>query len=760
MKHRATRLLLPSFLSLYLPGNLPAQDLSQTVKGVVLDRNVQTPLPGATVFIEGDRETLQSIADSTGAFRIAGVPLGRQTLRVQRLGYKTLEIKGVAVVSGKETDLTVELEENAVAAREVVVSAAAERQKPLNPFAVGSARSFSGEETQRYAAAFNDPARMASAFAGVAMPGDDNNTIVVRGNAPNGLLWRLEGVDIPNPNHFSSAGATGGGISILSAQVLAGSDFFTGAFPAEYGNALSGVFDLKLRKGNADRREYTLQAGLIGLEAAAEGPFRKGQDKGSFLFNYRYSSLALLTKMGIGIGDINTKFQDISFNLWRPAGSWGDFSLFGLGGLSSENEPGVADSAQWRQMPGKRANGIFRANTGVLGLVHQKSWGATHWKQVLAVSGSNNEDIFQLYQKDYSLRTLSGEQHRQHRLTFSSVLSRKLSARHFLRAGAYAARHGFDLAESVFDPGLERTIETIKNKGETATFDAFAQWQYRPSEKISVNGGLHVLYFFLNQKRSFEPRAAVQYAFSPRQSLGFSFDFTRANHWVATYRFAPGGGWHFKTEVYFQDLSRVPVSRDQPSSYSILNEEDGFVYGRLANTGRGRNYGLELSIEKSLERGFYLLASTSLYRSDYRASDRLWRQTRYSGNYLNNAVLGREWDWKGRKRPRTLAFNLKLTHAGGLRESPIDPAASQARKVTVRDNQKAYAAQLPYYLRLDLGLRLKRHYRHMTGTFFLDAQNATGRENVRGSYYNTFFRGVGYEYQEGLIPVLGYKAEF
>jgi hypothetical protein len=126
---------------------------------------------------------------------------------------------------------------------------------------------------------------MAASYAEVSADPGGGNEIVIRGNSPRGLQWRLEGIEIPNPNHFSEEGATGGPISILNSTTMDNSDFLSAAFPAEYGNALSGVFDLNLRKGNNEKREYKLQVGLIGFEGAAEGPIIKGADA-SFLVNY------------------------------------------------------------------------------------------------------------------------------------------------------------------------------------------------------------------------------------------------------------------------------------------------------------------------------------------------------------------------------------------------------------------------------------------------------------------------------------------
>ncbi len=399
------KLLLPAFIAgLLISCPLAAQNLTQTVKGTAVDKNIKTPLIGATVvLLDPASGAVQQGAttDVDGRFRLPDVPVGRQTLRVTYLGYKEALLTNLVVNSGKELELVVELEESVLESKEVVIRAKVDKEKPLNEFSAVSARTFSVEETQRFAAAVNDPARMASSFAGVVTRSDGNNTILIRGNAPNGLLWRMEGVDIPNPNHFSSVGSSGGGISILSSQLLTNSDFVTGAFAAEYGNALSGVFDLKLRKGNDEKFEGTLQAGFLGLDAAAEGPLRLGKQNGSFLVNYRYSTLSLLSNLGVNVGDGNTDFQDLSFNVWLPAGQAGTFTLFGLGGLSRQSIPGAADSLVWQDNLEKKYPNTFLANTGVAGLTHSKIWGSnTYLKNIVAFSGTENGFQLDEYQPD------------------------------------------------------------------------------------------------------------------------------------------------------------------------------------------------------------------------------------------------------------------------------------------------------------------------------------------------------------------------
>jgi len=228
---------------------------SQQFRGTVTDQVLQQPLAGATVTINPLGRSV--ITDISGVFRFNNIPVGTYRINVSFTGFKEGVAENITVNSGKETVINVSLETMIHTESAVIVKAGSKKNKPLNDMSAVSARAFTVEETQKYAAAVNDPLRMATGFAGVFAADDGNNSVVIRGNSPTGLLWRMEGMDIPNPNHFSTPGNSGGGISILSSQLLSNSDFITAAFAAEYGNALSGVFDLKLRKGNNEKREYT-----------------------------------------------------------------------------------------------------------------------------------------------------------------------------------------------------------------------------------------------------------------------------------------------------------------------------------------------------------------------------------------------------------------------------------------------------------------------------------------------------------------------
>ncbi|MFW5721267.1 MAG: carboxypeptidase-like regulatory domain-containing protein, partial [Bacteroidota bacterium] len=343
---------------------------TQTIRGVVIDANSYETLPGANVLlVDKNRGT---ITDMDGNFELKNIPVGRYDIQFSYVGYKPLTIPELIVGSGKEVVLEIKLEESVSELDEVVVKAEIRKDRPINSMGTVSARTFSVEEARRYAGSLDDLGRMAGNFAGVATAGINVNAIIVRGNSPKGLSWRLEGVDIPIPSHFSGASvAGGGGLTMFSSQLLANSDFYTGAFPAEFGNATAGVFDMKLRNGNNQKYEYAAQIGVQGIDIAAEGPFKKS-NQSSFLFNYRYSTMALVfkflpeTKDGTEI----PVYQDLSFKLNKNAGNAGTFSLWGIGGLSESTSSGFDEPANWKY-PENRERMNFQYNMGTAGITHK-----------------------------------------------------------------------------------------------------------------------------------------------------------------------------------------------------------------------------------------------------------------------------------------------------------------------------------------------------------------------------------------------------
>lgn len=765
-----------------------AQTITQNIRGTVVDKVSQSPIIGANVIVLNVNPIIGAATNVNGSFVLKNVAIGRANIKVTYIGYKELVIPNVTVNAGKEVVLTIQLEEDITTTNEVVVKSQVQKNKALNEMATVSTRTFSVEETQKFAAAVNDPARMATSFAGVVGGTDGNNIIAIRGNSPNGLLWRMEGVEIPNPNHFSNVGTSGGGISILSTQLLSNSDFMTGAFASEYGNALSGVFDLKLRKGNNQKREHTFQAGVLGFDIASEGPIKKGYD-GSYLINYRYSTLSVLGLMGLDVvGDATTNYQDLSFNVSLPTKKFGHFGVFGFGGLSSQNTLADKDSLLWKEESMKRYPSTFIANTGAIGINNTSLLGKkTALKTTLLVSGTQNSFLQEKLNYSYQAIKEYEQVFLQNKMVLSTNLTHKIDAKNSLRAGFIISRLGFNLNQKKRNDSLGTLVTFIQNQGNTATIQGFSQWNHKVNNRLSTNLGLHTMYLALNNTYSVEPRVSVKYDVSSKQyvALGYglhsqmqpigtyfaksetngealnkNIGLTRAHHLVLSHDINVTQHTHIKTEVYYQHLFNVPVGVDRNSTFSMLNEIDGFATQQLANKGYGKNYGLELTVERFLHRNFYYLLSASLYESKYKAANGGWYDTRFNTNYATTFTAGKEWELSEKRKKKVIGINTKIMYVGGFRNTPIDLSSSINKGEVVYVESKPFTLQNADYFRIDIRISIKRNFAKSTSTLSLDLQNATNRANIGGQYFDETSLTLKNWYQAGMIPILAYRIEF
>lgn len=330
MKIKCMKLFLLCFSILFITSAY-SQEITGTIRGSVIDELSEEPIIGAKVVLLNTNPLKRVLTDYDGQFKLANIPVGRHSIQVTYYGYKPIIISNLEVLT-KELNLEVKMVDYVKNLGAINVKAS-KQDKLVNDLVTNSSRSFSIEESQRYAGSLGDVARMAQNFAGVQGADDSRNDIIVRGNSPTGVLYRLEGVDIPNPNHFANFGTTGGPVSMINPNMLAKSDFLTGAFPAEYGNANAGVFDLHLRNGNNQKYEFLAQMGFNGFEGMVEGPFSQNS-KASFAINYRYSALKLLSLMGIKFGSSSIpKHQDATFKINIPTKN-SLTTIFGLGGIS------------------------------------------------------------------------------------------------------------------------------------------------------------------------------------------------------------------------------------------------------------------------------------------------------------------------------------------------------------------------------------------------------------------------------------------
>ncbi len=672
--------------------------LTQTVRGQVFDKDSKTTLPFATVHILGTDPAVGTTTDVDGVFIINNVPVGRYTIKVSFVGYADAYIPEILLGSAKEAVVTVELSEQVQSLREITIRGT--NGEPVNEMAIVNAKPFNAEETARYAATIGDPARMAQVFAGVSGTDDASNEIVIRGNSPNWLLWRLEGVEIPSPNHFAEEGYSSGAVSILSVNMLGSSDFYTGAFPAEYGNALSGVFDINLRNGNNKENEFTFQAGVLGIDLSAEGPFKKGYD-GSFLFNYRYSTLSLLNDMNIQVSE-NTisDYQDLSFKINLPTKKAGTFSLWGIGGLSSSDEQYAPDSVEYYDdgyIDDTKA-GMYAAGLSHTIFTDKQSYIHT----VISSSSSYSSQNFEEMDSFGNFNGTFFDELENRAFRISSYYNRKISSRLALRAGLILNKLNYKYYTRSREDSTQAWNTYLDSDGKTNLYQGYVQSKYKFSDNLIFTAGLNYQHFALSNDNSIEPRLGLAVILPNEQKLGFgygkhskheklpvylveneqpdgsvnmpntSLQMSRAHHFIASYEKMIGKDVLFKTEAYYQYIGNLPVPTNPDKYWSpifggLLPDDT------LANIGKGRNYGLEFTIQKFFSKGYYFLFTSSLFDSKYKPADGKWHDTRYNINYINNFVGGKEFKWGDN---RMVGLNAKMIWSGGKRQTPIDLDAS------------------------------------------------------------------------------------
>ncbi len=779
-----------------------AQENFQSIRGRVLDQDSKYPLIGATVVVVNSDPILGSSTDYDGYYRIEKVPYGRHDIKISYLGYTEKTIPNVLVTAGKEFELNVELIESVILQDEVVIKAKKDPSSTNNELALVSSRTFNVEETSRYAGSRNDPARMAQNFAGVGGGNDARNDIIIRGNSPIGVLWRLDGIDIPNPNHFGSLGTTGGPVSMLNNNLLSNSDFLTGAFPSEYGNAIAGVFDLQMRSGNRDEYEFLGQVGFNGFELGAEGPL-PGSEKGSFLVNGRYSTLEVVDLIGlnIGTGAAVPQYKDASFKIDLPTEKAGRFSVFGLIGDSYiellDSETSEDDSEDFYGSTGEDT--YFGSHMAVVGLNHLLFLDEKTFSSISLAASTTGTNV-KVDSLVINADTISGilpeyrNRFRQNRYSINYQINRKFNSRNTLRMGFRSDIYENDLKDSIstgFDSittaQLFRTIRDVN--GSATLLQTYAQLQHKFNDAITLSGGLHYQYFVLNGSNVIEPRLAVKYQFRNGSSINLGagihnqiqplatyfvdtrtaggemvqtnrdLGFTQSDQIILGYERPIGKNMRFKVETYYQNLSNIPVEQN-PSTFSMVNAGADFGIpdaDSLANNGTGRNVGFEFTLERFLNNGYYFLLTSSVFDSKYKGSDGILRNTAFNSNFIVNGLMGREFKLNNKL---TLAFDTRISYAGGNRYTPIDLDASRQSGNEVRPEENEFAAQHPDYFRMDFKTTVRINGQKIAQEWSVDLQNVTNKQNIFTQTYNPRTGGIFSTYQIGLFPVVQYRVLF
>jgi len=766
-------------------GEIYSQELYQTVRGRISEYITKQPVSGASVKLFSDvyRNGAESTTD--GFFVFEKVPPGRYRVTVEMIGYYPFAVENVIVTTGKETFVNAELRGSEISTDEIVVTDEIEKEKSSNPFSVISGRSFSIDETKRFAGTFDDPMRAVQNFAGVvSSPNVNTNGIVVRGNSPKGLLWRLEDVDIPNPNHFSFAGRNSGGLTVFSGQLLSNSDFYTSAFPPEYGNAFSGAFDMRFRNGNCFKREYTAQLGIQGIEFAAEGPFST-EGKSSFLFNYRYSVFGFLQLFDKDMKNKVPSYQDLSFKINIPTVNTGTFSLFGIGGLDKSKYDPDADSSKWEKLDDRTKSSL--GNTmGAVGISHAIPLGRNALLKTTLSARTQQIDYERGFvNSDYSVSPTDKVNYKTSGLGVYSYIHHKFSGAHINKTGIRYTEMFFDAdisSENQFTGGYEHITD---DKGRTGLLQAFTQSSINIGSRFTFAGGLNVNYFALNKSTTAEPRLSLKYALNSSSSLSAGFGMhsqyedicvylssvrdstgtsrnpnrdlkpSRALHFVLGYDLMISKDIHLKAEGYYQRLYDVPVMKD--SYYSMLNNPGGYFNDPLVNSGSGRNAGLDITLEKFFSGNYYYIFTASVYDSKYKGGDGIERNGKYNSNFAFNLLGGKEFLTKS---GNVWSVNLKASYTGGEYYIPVDLDNSVREKREILDYSRIYTEKLEPFLYLDATFSYRINYKRTSLVITAQAKNILDKKVVLGYSYNNYSKSINEQTELGLVPMLSVKYEF
>ncbi|HIP48732.1 MAG TPA: TonB-dependent receptor [Lutibacter sp.] len=764
-----------------------SQEITQNIKGKVIDQQSEYPLMGAEIVTRINNQDYWAVCDENGNYRIENVPIGKINIQAHYSGFNTQSFTQLNLVSGKELVVNFSLLEKLEGLDEVIIKAKTKRDNVT--FVTTSAASFNVEQTDQYAGSLNDVSRMAMNYAGVSGNDDSRNDIIVRGNNPASLLWVIEGASVPSPNHYSTSGSSGGPVSMLNINTLSRSDFLSGAFPANFGNTTSAAFDLQFKKPNNDQTEFVGQIGFAGLELGVEGPFSKNSEA-SYLLNYRYSTLAVFDALGLemGLGTAIPKYQDINAIVHIPTDKSGTFKLWAIGGISRINFENKTEEDQNNYIDFDDSE-LFKSNNNILtGLTHQYFFNKKTSSKI-SISYSNIDEIVEID----TLNTADDKYYRffkdQLKTTYSTVdakINSKLNAKNQISGGVSYTNYGID-----FSLNLTGTYESsiAKNTGLAA---GYFNWQHRFSDDFVLNSGLRYQFFTLNNQGAVEPRIGLKYQIKDNTSINLGYglhsnihpllsyftkqeisptqyefantdlSFVKSHHFIVGMNQKIGEKINLKAEIYYQYLFDVPISHIDPT-YSIINSgynDPGgaqLFYDELFNEGAGKNYGLDITLEYPLNNGFYTLLTGSLYESKYLAHDNVWRNTAWNGSFMSSLLTGKEFKLGVKS---AIGIDVNLNYAGGRRATPVDINQSAVDGEVVYLKAQSFENKLPDYFRTDIKISYKLNGKKINQEWQFDLRNAFNRKNVFSQNYNISTNEIDTAYQTGLLPVMQYRILF
>lgn len=761
-------------VAIFIFALMQANRIQAQVTGEVHDRN-EMPVARAQVKIQNEQATFESTSDSVGRFSIINMKEGRYILTVTKDGYKSYTQPELLVVTGKPLHLSLTLDVFTVNLAEATVSTTISR--------IYTAYHISSEQTQRFASANDDAARAMTYYPGVVQVNDGTNHISANGNSPNATGWFINDLPVINPNHLANAGTfsdraapSGGGITMFSNQVLEGTTLYNGNMRVQHINCLAAAMQMNFRKGNANAYSSSIQAGLIGVDLATEGPLGK-KGKASYLINYRYSFTGLLAMTGVTFGGEDIRFQDVSYHLNFPLGKGNTLQLFGIAGNSSNKYKHESDTSMWETQ-----KQLIDIDYKQLNIFTAFSWTHTfNAKLYLKLSGAFNSyyaqhDVKPRYPELVYIQSRS--QTGDTALPLHLYLNHTLNHVHSLRYGIIMNFQRSYISQlSVTRRAANMNAVPAQQLNRNAHY-GYINYTLQKGKFYSELGAQHMVYS--NYKNTNIGIAArVQYLFNQKHLASITFNNasqmqqTRDNARAYNFRYAfdnykvqPNRGMMGTANYYYTNTRMMQLSAQifyqrlynvaTGGITSVLNNFESDMLTNYANNGEGRNVGMNLSLEKPLLNNFYYLVSVSVYDAHVKIRGQ-WYDSRYNGNYSLQYTGGYE---RKNKRENTWGINVHAIYAGGLRVKQLDSAQSVYSETTIFEATPAFSKKLKDYFRTDLRLTYRINGKRSNTLLALDIQNITGNENENGWIYDAFTKEFVARKQLGMIPVFSCRWQF
>ena len=778
---------------------------AETLRGTVKDAITGEPLIGATVKIV-ELENVAAIADIDGKYQINLSKGGRYTIEANYVGYEPSVTKEILISGAKEVVLDITLRENSTELKEVVVRPRVNKEATVNPTVLTGGVMLSMEEASRFAGGYNDPARLVMSFAGVSGEADGSG-LSIHGNAPERMQYRIEGVEVFTPNHFNDLWNAGYGlVSALNSNVIGNSDFFTSTFNANYNNALSGVFDVKMRPGNNTKYENILQIGTVSEELTLEGPISRKHNS-SYIVNYRYGFTSLVDKLGLVDTDgSHMSFQDFSWKLNFPTKRAGTFSVFGLGFLDTNWD---------ERMKIKDTHSAYDASDNdsklaqlLAGVSHKILLGNKWtWRSTLAYNMQHIKDdeyyyglkrdendvlIYPLeYEEPEKKYLFSKQKINEDRIIFNTELSKQVNDKWLTQFGGEYSHRFFNLVYRSADR-LYAPVETMKDitnmKDNTGLASVFWQNLYKFNDHLSATAGISANYFLYSKKYSVEPRVSMKWDPNEKNSFALGYGLhsmvekldayfyrddegklvnkdlglTKAHHFQATYMYKFNSNLTLRANAYYQYGFNTPVGIDG-STYCVTNRYFNFTDEPLVNKGNTRNYGADITLEHYMSHGFFGQTNISLYRSQYRGVDKVWRNQMYDRRFMFKILGGKEWIIG----KNVLNVSAKYSIQGGLRYTPIDVDQMNANidagivndEPIYKDNE-AFTKHFKPTGIIDLTVSYKINKKRVSHTIAFEGLNILGTDTPMFQRFDLGTRQVRIDKGGISLPNIFYRLDF